>query len=88
MNSFWGIKDGSLRMKVLKWVFWDKQKLTRRQGREVGKQGGQVRLRNKMQKGAEAQNPWSVKESGQERSLFLLSAVLRHGQRLAAKGLV
>lgn len=24
MNSLWGIKDGSLRMKVLKWVFWDK----------------------------------------------------------------
>lgn len=54
----------------------------------MGKQGGQVRLRNKMQKGAEAQNPWSVKESGQERSLFLLSVVLRHGQRQAAKGLV
>ena len=24
MNLLWGIKDGPLRMKVLKWVFWDK----------------------------------------------------------------
>jgi len=48
MNLLWGIKDGSLRMKVLKWVIWDKWKLTRQQGREVGKQGEQVRLWKKM----------------------------------------
>lgn len=66
-------------MGFLGWV--EACQLVRQQGRGVGKQGGQVRQRNKMWKGAEAQKPQTVKEPGQ-------SSVLRHGQRQAGKDLV